>query len=146
LTWPKLLQVLWALGGKVSPEEQVVDNCLREERSWLVLLLRVEDFSEMKASQRDRWQARDVCPGETQKEVEVYETTILGCLEEQRARLATQRKAPPFWNPKGSFANGGDAEAQMVGQGLGRSIEATLEWRADYARGEERVLYNLSRP
>ena len=38
------------------------------------------------------------------------------------------------------------AEAQMVGQGLGRSIEAALEWRADYARGEERVLYYLSRP
>ena len=34
----------------------------------------------------------------------------------------------------------------MVGQGLGRSIEAALEWRTDYARGEERVLYNLSRP
>ena len=74
----------------------------------------------------------------------VYETTIVGCLEEQRARLATQRKAPPFWN-QGSFANGGDVEAQMVGQGLGRSIEASLECRTDYAR-EERVLYNLSRP
>ncbi len=38
------------------------------------------------------------------------------------------------------------AEAQMVGQGLGRSIEAALEWCADYVRGEERVLYYLSRP
>jgi hypothetical protein len=34
----------------------------------------------------------------------------------------------------------------MVGQSLGRSVEAALEWRADYARGEERVLYYLSRP
>jgi hypothetical protein len=34
----------------------------------------------------------------------------------------------------------------MVGQGLGRSIEAALEWLADYARDEERVLYYLSRP
>jgi hypothetical protein len=99
LIWPKLLQGLWALGGKVASEEQVIDGCLREERSWLVLLLRVEDFSEMKASQRDRWQARDGCPGETPKEVGVYETTIVGCLEEQRTRLAMQRKAPPFWNP-----------------------------------------------
>ena len=81
---------------------------------------------------------------ETQ-EVGVYEATILGCLEQQRARLTTQRKAPLLWNPEGSFANGGDDEAQMVGQGLGRSIEA-LEWRADYARGEERILYYLSRP
>ena len=46
MIWPKLLQVLWALGGKVAPEEQVVDSCLREERSWLVLLLRVEDFGD----------------------------------------------------------------------------------------------------
>ncbi len=44
------------------------------------------------------------------------------------------------------FAHGGDAEAQMVGQGLGRSVEAVFEWRSDYAHGEERVLYNLSRP
>ncbi len=51
LIWPKLLQVLWARGGKVAPKEQVVDNCLREERPWLVLLLRVEDFSEIKADQ-----------------------------------------------------------------------------------------------
>ncbi len=32
----------------------------------------------------------------------------------------------------------------MVGQGLGRSNEAVLEWRTDYAHGEERVLYYLS--
>ncbi len=31
----------------------------------------------------------------------------------------------------------------MVGQGLGRSVEAALEWRADYSRGEERVLYYM---
>jgi hypothetical protein len=54
MIWPELLQVLWVLGGKVAPEEQVVDSCLREERSWLVLLLRVEDFSEMKGNQQDR--------------------------------------------------------------------------------------------
>ena len=99
MIWPKLLQVLWALGGKVAPEEQVVDGCLREERSWFVLLLRVEDFSEMKTSQRDRWEAGDGCPGATPKEVGVYETTIVGCLEEQRARWTTQRNAPPLWNP-----------------------------------------------
>jgi hypothetical protein len=29
-------------------------------------------------------------------------------------------------------------EAHVVGQGLGRSIEASLEWCADNARGEER--------
>jgi hypothetical protein len=136
-----------SLGGKVAPKEEVVDSCLREERSWLVLLLRVEDFSEMKASQRTCWQAGDGCPGETPKEVGVHKATIDGRLEKQRARLTTQREAPPLWNPYGSFANnGGDAEAQMVGQGLCRSIEAALEWRADYARGEERVLYYLSRP
>jgi hypothetical protein len=99
LIWPKLLQVLGALGGKVAPKKQVVDSCLRQERPWLVLLLRVEDFSEIKAGQRNCWQARDCCSGETPKEVGVYETTILGCLEEQRARLTTQRKAPPLWNP-----------------------------------------------
>jgi hypothetical protein len=79
------LQVLGALGGKVAPQKQVVDICLREERPWLVLLLRVEDFSEIKAGQRNFWQSRDGCPGETPKEVGVYETTILGCLEEHRA-------------------------------------------------------------
>jgi hypothetical protein len=47
------LQVLWALGGKVASEEEVVDSFLREERPWLVQLLRVEDFSEMKASHRN---------------------------------------------------------------------------------------------
>ncbi len=96
---PNLLQVLGALGGKVAPKKQVVDRCLREERPWFELLLRVEDFSEIKAVQRNCWQAIDDCPGETPKEVGVYETTILGCLEEQRARLTTQRKAPPLWNP-----------------------------------------------
>jgi hypothetical protein len=49
------LQVLWALGGKVAPKEEVVDGSLRQERSWLVLLLCVEDFSEMKPSQRNCW-------------------------------------------------------------------------------------------
>ncbi len=34
----------------------------------------------------------------------------------------------------------------MVGQGLGRSIEAALEWSVDYVRAEERVLYYLSHP
>jgi hypothetical protein len=53
LFWPKFLQVLWALGGKVTPEEEVVDSCLSEERPWLVLLLRVEDFSEIKVGQRN---------------------------------------------------------------------------------------------
>ena len=33
----------------------------------------------------------------------------------------------------------------MVGQGLGRSIEAALEWRKDYARGEKRLLDDLAR-
>jgi hypothetical protein len=47
---------------------------------------------------------------------------------------------------KGSFASGGHDEAQMVGQGIGRGVEAALERRADYARGQERVLYYLSRP
>jgi hypothetical protein len=61
--------------------------------------LRVEDFSEMKSSQRNCWQARDGCPAETPKEVGVYETTILGCLEQQHARLTTLRKASPLWNP-----------------------------------------------
>jgi hypothetical protein len=49
-------------------------------------------------------------------------------------------------DPQGSFPNGGDDEAQMVGKGLGRSIESVLEWRTDYARGVERILYYLSRP
>jgi hypothetical protein len=92
------LQVLWALVGKVAPEEEVVDSYLREERPWLVLLLRVEDFSEMKGSQRNCWQARDDCPGETPKEVGVNEVTILGSLEQKRARSTTHRKAPPLWN------------------------------------------------
>jgi hypothetical protein len=43
--------------------------------------LQVEDFSEMKASQRNCWEAGDGFPRETSKEVEVYETTILDCLE-----------------------------------------------------------------
>jgi hypothetical protein len=34
----------------------------------------------------------------------------------------------------------------MIGQGLQRCVEAALEWRSDYTRGEERVLYYLSRP
>jgi hypothetical protein len=76
------LHVLGALGGKVARKKQVVDNYLREERPWFVLLLRVEDFSEIKADQRNCWQARDGFPGETPKEVGVYEMTILGCLEE----------------------------------------------------------------
>jgi hypothetical protein len=67
--------------------------------TWLVLLLRVEDFSEMKASQRDRWQAGDGCPGETPKEVGVHKATIDDRLEKQRARLTTQLEAPPLWNP-----------------------------------------------
>jgi hypothetical protein len=98
LIWSKHLQVLWALVGKVAPEEEVVDSYLREERPWLVLLLRVEDFSEMKGSQRNCWQARDDCPGETPKEVGVNEVTILGSLEQKRARSTTHRKAPPLWN------------------------------------------------
>ncbi len=99
MIWPKILQVLGELNGKVAPKKQVVDSCLREERPWLELLLRVEDFSEIKAGQWNCWQARDDSPGETPKEVGVYETTILGCLEEQRARLTTQSKEPPLWNP-----------------------------------------------
>ena len=117
-----------------------------QERSRLVLLLRVEDFSEMKASQADCRQARNGSPREPTKEVGVDEATILDCLEKQRARLTTQREAPPLWNPQGSFAKSGDDEAQMVGQGLCRCIEAVLEWRADDSRGKERVLYYLSRP
>ncbi len=80
------------------------------------------------------------------KEVGVHKATILGRLEKQRARLTSQREASPLWQPQGSFPNGGDDEAQMVGQGLGRSIEADLEWRTDYARGETCVLYYLSHP
>jgi hypothetical protein len=57
-----------ALDGKVAPKEQVVDNCLREERPCLVLFLRVEDFSEIKASQRNYWQVRDGFPGETRSQ------------------------------------------------------------------------------
>jgi hypothetical protein len=44
----KSLGVLEALDGKVAPKEQVVDSCLREERHWIVLLLHVEDFLEMR--------------------------------------------------------------------------------------------------
>ncbi len=99
--WPKLLQVLCALGGKVSPKEEAVDSYLREERSWLVLLLCVEDFSEMKGNQWNYWQGGDDCPGETSKEVGVYEVTILGCLEEERARLTTQRKCTSSLEPVG---------------------------------------------
>ena len=42
-----ILQVLWALEPEVAPKEQVVDGCLRKERSRFVLLLCVEDFSEI---------------------------------------------------------------------------------------------------
>jgi hypothetical protein len=31
LTWPKFLQVFWALNGKVEPKEQVLDDCLGQE-------------------------------------------------------------------------------------------------------------------
>jgi hypothetical protein len=31
LIWPNLFKVLWALGGKVAPKEQVVDGYLRQE-------------------------------------------------------------------------------------------------------------------
>jgi hypothetical protein len=81
---------------------------------------------------------------ETSKEVGVYETTIFGCLEKQRTRLTTHRESSPLWDPQGSFPNGGDDEVQMVGQGLGRRIEAALEWHTDYARDEECILYYLS--
>jgi hypothetical protein len=74
---------------KNCAEEEVVDGFLRQERPWLVLLLRVEDFSEMKSSQRNCWQARDDYPGETPKEVGVYEATILDCLEQQCTCLTT---------------------------------------------------------
>jgi hypothetical protein len=84
---------------------------LREEGSWLVLLLRVEDFSEMKASQRNCWQAGDDCPGETPKEVGVYEETILGCLEEQRARL-TQNTS--FLEPVGLLRVPEDSASDTV--------------------------------
>ena len=53
----------------------------------------------------------------------------------------------PRWSGReGTFANAGDDEAKMVGQGLRGSIEAALEWRTDDARGEERVLDDLSSP
>ena len=63
----------------------------------------------------------------------------------RRRSESTSRKAPPLGNPLGSFANGGDAEAQMIGQGLRRCVEAALEWRADDARGEERLLDDSAR-
>ena len=72
--------------------------------------------------------------------------TIDDRLEKQCALLTTQRESSPLWDPQGSFANGGDDEAQMVGQGLGRKMEVALEWYADYVRSEERILYYLSRP
>ena len=57
-----------------------------------------------------------------------------------------QRKASPLWDPQVSFANAGDDEAQMVGQGLRGSIEATLECLTDDARIEKGVLDDLSSP
>ena len=72
------MQVLWALEPEAAPKEQVVDGCLMQERLRLVLLLGVEDFSEMKESQRDFRQARDDRAREPTKEVRVDEVTILG--------------------------------------------------------------------
>jgi hypothetical protein len=94
------LQVLWALGGKVEPKEEVVDGCMRQERPWLVLFLRVEDFSEMKPSQRNCWQTRGDCPGETRKEVGVYEETILGCLLSgtRRVPFPMEEMMKPKWS------------------------------------------------
>jgi hypothetical protein len=140
------LQVLWALEPEVASKEQVVDGYLRQEKSRFVLLSCVEDFSEMKSSQRHSWQARDDCPREPTKEVGVDKVTILDCLENQRSCLTTQYEAPPLWNPKASFVKSGHDESQMVGQGLCRSIEEALEWLTDYACGEERVLYYLMIP
>ena len=33
----------------------------------------------------------------------------------------------------------------MIGQGLQRCVEAALEWRTDYARGEKRLLDDSAR-
>ena len=117
-----------------------------QERSRLVLFLRVEDFSEMKVIQRDCRQSRDDGPREPTKEVGVDESTILDCLEKQRVRLTTQSEAPRLWNPQVSFVKSGDDEDQMVGQGLCWRIEAALERRTDYARCEESFLDDESRP
>ncbi len=81
----------------------------------------------------------------TQK-VGVDQATILGCFEEQCAYLTPQRKTSPLWNSQGYFANAGDDESEMVGQGLCGSIEAAFEWSTDDARGEESVLDDLSSP
>ena len=51
----------------------------------------------------------------------------------------------PLWDPQDSFANTGDDEDQMVGQGLHGSVEAALEWRTDDPRGEKCILDDLSR-
>ena len=40
---------------------------------------------------------------------------------------------------------GGDTEAQMIGQGLQRCVEAAFEWRADDARDEKRLLDDSER-
>jgi hypothetical protein len=91
------LQVLWALEPEVAPKEQVIDGFEAGTIS-TVLLLRVEDFSEMKTSQRHCRQAKNGCPREHTKEVGVDKATILVCLEKQCARLTTQLEAPPLWN------------------------------------------------
>ena len=112
----------------------------------LVLLLGVEYLAEVKTRQRHRWEARNDCPRKATQEVGVDQTTILGCFEENRASLSTQRKAPPLWDLQSAFAQGGDDEDQMVGQGLCWRVESTLERRTDYTRGKECFLDDESRP
>ena len=60
--------------------------------------------------------------------------------------MLTQRKAPPLWDLQSAFAQRGDDEDQMVGQGLRWLVEAALERRTDYARCEESFLDDESRP
>ena len=146
LVWTEFLKILRAFEREVAPEEEAVYRGLRQKGLGLVLLLGVEYLAEVKTRQRHRWKARNGCPREATQEVGVDQETILGCFEEQRECLATQRKAPPLWDLQSAFAQGGDDEAQMVGQGLRWRVEAALERRTDYARGKEGFLDDESRP
>ena len=91
-----MVTVLETPESEVAPEEQIADGGWRKEGSRLVLILRVEDLAEVKTGQRNCWQSRNRCSRETTKEVGVDKTAILGCFEEQRPRLTTQRKAFPL--------------------------------------------------
>ena len=110
LVWPEFLKILWAFEREVALEEEAVYRGLRQKGLGLVLLLGVEYLAEVKTRQKHHWEC-----------------------------LVTQRNAPPLWDLQSVFAQGGDDEAQMVGQGLRWRVEAVLERRTDYVRGKECV-------